>query len=128
MERPTKEFSTASVLTVITGTLLTDIGCVYEILNWMTGDDLYTHQLPRASRECTPELLKQFPQFASLPSGLSKETWKAWLDGMVAEHGQVLSVAKLPVEAHEFIDPMTEAAEFFRPDQIIEVKLPRGDL
>ena len=38
---------------------------VYDVLNFMTGDTLFTHQLPRARGECKPYLLKQFPQLAT---------------------------------------------------------------
>ena len=48
----TKTFDLGTVLTVTTGRLLTDIGNLYEILNFMTGDDLMTHQLPRATEAC----------------------------------------------------------------------------
>ena len=32
---------------------------IYDILNFLTGDNLYTHQLPRAMRECEPWLRAQ---------------------------------------------------------------------
>lgn len=62
-----KTFPLGTVLSITTGYLLAPngIGGVYEILNFMTGDNLYTHQLPRVGRECAPYLLKQFPALAS---------------------------------------------------------------
>lgn len=39
---------------------------VYDILNYMTGDSLFTHQLPRAGRECKEPLLAQHPELASV--------------------------------------------------------------
>jgi hypothetical protein len=56
-----KEFAIETVLSVTTGLLLTGIDDVYKILNYMTGDELFTHQLPRAARQVKPELLKQHP-------------------------------------------------------------------
>ena len=44
-------YDLGTVLSVTTGTLLTKIGNVYKILNYMTGDNLFTHQLPRVSKE-----------------------------------------------------------------------------
>jgi hypothetical protein len=41
-----KEFPTAEVLSAITGHLVCEIGGVYRVLNWMTGENLFTHQLP----------------------------------------------------------------------------------
>lgn len=38
----TKRFTVAQVLTVMHDRMLCDMGGVYEILNWLTGDDLMT--------------------------------------------------------------------------------------
>src|SRR5690348_6456278 len=52
----TKEFPSSVVVTAATGYLVCDMGQVYEVLNFLTNDDLFTHQLPRAFRECKPWL------------------------------------------------------------------------
>ena len=59
-----KEFSLGDVLSITTGRLLSDchMDGVYDILNWMTGDNLFTHQLPRAAEKCEPWLIEQYPQ------------------------------------------------------------------
>lgn len=59
----TRSFHITDVLSITDGRLLSlnGIGGVYGILNFMTGDNLYTHQLPRASQQCNPYLLAQFP-------------------------------------------------------------------
>ena len=54
-----KEFTTGQVLSAATGILMCEIGAVYEILNYMTGESLMTHQLPRVIREAQPVLLKR---------------------------------------------------------------------
>jgi hypothetical protein len=63
----TKTFHISDVLSVTTGRLVSTrhMGGIYEILNWMTGDELFTHQLPRAMRQCVPLLLKSFPELSS---------------------------------------------------------------
>lgn len=62
----TKRFHLGDVLSIATGRLVSSRGMdgVYDILNFMTGDSLYTHQLPRACKECRPYLLEQFPELA----------------------------------------------------------------
>ena len=67
-----KRFHISTILTITTGRFVAidektnelDFDLVYQILNYMTSDNLYTHQLPlpRASDECKPYLLDQFPQ------------------------------------------------------------------
>jgi hypothetical protein len=53
----TKTFTLAAVLTITTGRLVSSMDDVYEILNHITGDNLFTHVLPRALRFAAPLLL-----------------------------------------------------------------------
>ena len=73
----TKPFPCRVVLSITTGRLLTKprdkdgrrdngIRDIYEILGWMTGDDPFTHQLPRFADECKPWLLRWFPELAKV--------------------------------------------------------------
>ncbi len=115
-------FTLGQVLSITTGILLCKIDGVYAILNHMTGDNLYTHQLPRASRECAPHLVKQFPQLAAINAeGIGRNNWEAWLQNQILEYGDEFDVNPLPEHAHEFIDPMSELAEMVHPDKIITV-------
>lgn len=52
------------ILSVTTGRLLCDIGRVYEILNHITNDNLFTHQLPRACRFAKPLIESQYPELS----------------------------------------------------------------
>ena len=66
-----KKFHISDVLSITTGRLLSNshMSGIYDILNFMVDDNLYTNQLPRASNKCKPFLLKQFPKL-----GLDNET------------------------------------------------------
>ena len=67
----TREFHLGDILSITTGYLVSrrHMKGVYDILNFMTGDTLFTHQLPRAGDECKPYLLKQFSQFTTPEMG-----------------------------------------------------------
>lgn len=58
-----KQFHISDILSVTTGRLVSSrhMDGIYELLNFLTGDTLFTHQLPRAMRECEPWLRSQFP-------------------------------------------------------------------
>lgn len=104
-----KQFHLGDVLTITTGNLVSPrhIQGVYEILNFMTGDNLYTHQLPRARRECRGPLLEQFPQLAEVDaSGVDQNNWRDWLAEQVDKYGEYLWVATLTEYTH--IDPLLE--------------------
>jgi len=109
----TRDFPLGDILTITTERLLArgGISAVYEILNWMTGDNLYTHQLPRAAQECAPHLLKQHPDLAAVTvpefGGDERAVW-AWLDEQVRRFGETRPVARLNPDDHTSIDPLTE--------------------
>lgn len=46
------KFTTGEVISAGTGRLCCQMDGVYRILNYLTGDNLYTHQLPRAFKAC----------------------------------------------------------------------------
>jgi hypothetical protein len=113
-------FSLGAVLSITTGVLLCPIDGVYRILNFMTGDSIYTHQIPRVSQECRPHLLRQFPALAEVDkSGVTPDNWQAWLQALEATHGSLLAVEPLPPGEHYEIDPISELAEKIHPSRII---------
>ena len=46
----TKKFTLLQLFSIIDGRLSTEIGDVYEMLNHITGENLYTHHLPVAMK------------------------------------------------------------------------------
>lgn len=80
-----KKFPLNQVLSITTGILLGSMSDVYEILDYMTGDNLFTHQLPRAAKACGPAILEQHPVLKNVDtSDFQKEHWKEWLDEQCA--------------------------------------------
>ncbi len=136
----TEKFHVHTVLTVTTGKLLTrqdefgnGIDDLYKILEWMTGEDPMTHQLPRFAKECRPWLLRWFPELRyvvwdeDLPKriaaarGLEEknvilETWVASL-GLLAEY----DVPKIPADDHASKDAVEEMCEMVGPNKNIIV-------
>ena len=122
-ELTAREFPLGVVLSITTGKLLCQIGDVYDILNFLTGDNLFTHQLPRAMRECRPSILAAHPRLADVDAGMVNETnWQSWLADQVIEHGPSVELWPVSDGTHEFIDPLSELAERVHPDNIIVVK------
>lgn len=137
----TKKFHLGDVLSITTGRLVSPrhTDGVYDILNFMTGDNLFTHQLPRASDECKPYLIEQFPQLdtpemdfavAELGKMLKTKSGKAdaeklvagWLAKQVAKYGEEFEVKPIPKGAHAVKNPIAEAAEMMgRPKKKVIV-------
>ena len=106
-----RDFHIGDILSVTTGLLMSPrrIGGVYDILNYMTRDNLFTHQLPRACDECRPFLLKQYPDLETVDvSGIASGNFEAELAKIVARYGETRPVDQIPREAHPRIDPVTE--------------------
>lgn len=118
----TKQFHLAHILSITTGILLPapdveyPMETVYEILNFMTKDNLYTHQLPRAAKEVRPYLLEQFPWAKEIDaSNIGSGEWDTWLAQQVEKYGAWHMVAPMHLEDHENIDPIDEIRRM-RPD------------
>lgn len=121
-----KEFATRDVLSTITGRLMGDIGGVYEVLNYMTGEDVFTHQLPRISREATPVVIAAHPQLQQAideAEQVNQENYQHWRQTWEDRYGPTIAVPKFTEATHERIDPMSELAEHVRPDQIVVARI-----
>lgn len=121
----TKNFHLGDILSVTAGPLVSPrhIEGVYDILGWMTGESLYTHQLPRVANEARPVILAMHPQLAEIDGeACNANNWRAWLDEQITKYGETLPVPKMTAAQHERIDPMSELAEKIHPDKIVVVK------
>ena len=117
----TKQFHLGDILSITTGRLVSirHIAGVYDILNYMTRDNLFTRQLSRASNECKPWLLRQHPQLAEVDaSNVTKDNCDRWLIAMVNKYAPAqglerlvkgwLDVEPIPQDDHERIHPYDE--------------------
>ena len=108
-----RQFHIGDVITVATGTLvsLRHIEAVYDLCGYMTGNDaLFTHQLPRAARECEPALRAQHPALIAetIPPISTMEEASEFLAALCPKYGEYVTVAPLPPGEHELIDPIVE--------------------
>lgn len=125
----TRDFTPAEIVCALDGKLIVPVGRIHELLDWMTGEPLMTHQLPRAMDECEPSLRAQHPDLAAviIPDGMN--TWdavKAYGEKLAAEFGATRPVAPLQAEDHTSINPLTEL-RMMRPDAEIITVAP-GDI
>lgn len=133
-----KVFGLGDVLSVTTGILVSrrHVDGVYDVLQHMVGGPVWTHQLPRVSDEVTPDILRQHPWLGDItvpifPDG-DEDTVRtavfAWLDGIEAVHGSLVSLHPLSDPAdHTPIHPVDEL-QMMRPDVvIIPVTIPEDE-
>lgn len=124
----TRDFHLGDILTITTGRLVAPrlIEAVYDILNFMTSESLYTHQLGRGMKECGPELLRQHPQLAEIVvPELTAESWRGWLAEQATRFGETLPVAPLAKREAKYDTPVGDLVEMLggNTDKIVVVEL-----
>lgn len=141
-----RKFHISDVLSVTTGRLVSTrhMDGIYDILNFLTGDNLFTHQLPRAMDECRPWLRTQFPgimedsptmvvDLARLDAALNSirgDKWKTdkaiakWLEEVRVAYGlpKQIPVYELGADMHAHIDPIEEAEAMVGKGRVIVVE------
>lgn len=113
----TRTFGLGEVLSVTTGRLLCELGDLYGILNYLTGDNLFTHQLPRAMDEAAPRVLACFPHLVGVgvPELTGMEQVQSWLAAVEPTLGTEFPLEPLPERDHTHISPFAEL-RMMRPD------------
>ena len=98
---------------------------IYKILNYMTNDNLFTHQLPRAIDECRPWILRQHPQLENYnDDGCCNTNWEEFLKEQVAKFGEHLDIEPIPTGEHDYKNPIDEAVEIVGDkSKVIAVKV-----
>ena len=113
-----KQFHLGDVLSIITGRIVSPrhIDGVSDILNFMTGENLFTYQIPKAVDKCRFYLIKQFPQLnttkmdfavaeldqmlktVSEDENLAKKKLiiAGWLAEQDAKYGEMFTVKSIP--------------------------------
>jgi hypothetical protein len=140
-------FHISDVLSVTTGRLVSTrhIDGVYDILNFLTSDNIFIHQLPRAYREAEPWLRQQFPQLfpdnpitARLMEEMdarlrdfpyeTKDQRQAYITEWIAAaqlaHAlpEMLPVYEMGEDMHTHIDPIEEACAMVGDGKVIVVE------
>jgi len=125
-----ERFSLGTLLTISSGTFLTEMGEVYRVVDHVTGTAHLTHQLGRAADEIKPWILRQHPWLADealvLPDDIEGEgPVLAWLADKAAVYGDDFPVEPMPEAMYQAKDPMIELRLMVGPDKpIIEVEPP----
>jgi hypothetical protein len=137
-----KLFHISDILSVTTGLLVSSrhMEGIYDILNFLTGDNLFTHQLPRAMDECKPWLRTQFPELMSdhpvmigllaalrmdmKERGQTTEVIVAWVNRVREGMGlpEMIPLYEMGADMHTHIDPIEEAEAMFGKDRVIPVE------
>lgn len=121
-----KDFPTEAVISTATGFLICPIQQVYEVSEYMSGAPVWTHQLPRVSREIKAHLRAARPDLVATfdeAEGINCDNWQDFRDRFIARLGPTITLEPMPEAEHERIDPLSELAEKVHPDRIITIQV-----
>ena len=117
---------TEVILSCMTGILMCKIDDLYKILNYMTHDNLYSHQLPRAASTCRPHLVEQHPWLADCTQEKALRIgWLQFLNEQIALHGAELNVESLPEGVWEKKNPFAELSEMMNQKQKLKQEMEK---
>jgi hypothetical protein len=118
-----KKFPVEAVLTVAYDKLLCDIGIVYEICNFLSGDNLYTHQLPRAHRILSPWIFEQYPMLRNWDeTPINNQNYREYVELARQRFGDSLMVTRISRDRWTHIDPLEEIGAMVGDKNIIVVR------
>lgn len=113
-EIESREFHLGDVLSITTYVLVSPRGMcgVMDILQFMTGEQLWDFQCPAAAEKCKPEILRQYPQLEKInASGVTPENCESWIQEQIKKYGEKLKITSLPKGAYQPKDPVTDFIE-----------------
>lgn len=121
----TQTFPLADALSITTGKLLSrsHMDGIYEILGYMTGQSLFTHQLGDAADKAKPAILAQHPHLADVqpPEGIDTADLMSWLVEAERVHGETVEVA--PLSDWEHRDPIEDLCDKVGADKVFVVPI-----
>jgi len=123
MNKETKKFHLGDILSISTGRVCmpNKMRGIYDILNFMTNDDLSTVALPSAADECRPYLLEQLPFLSEIKDeGFVGEGHAQRIDSLVAKYGAFHSIRRIHHEDHEIVSD-EEMVRRLRGDSASEI-------
>lgn len=124
-------FTTEQVITAGLGRLCCSVEELYHVMNFLTGDNLFTHQLPRAFHACRDWVLVQQPWLNDLDAEqCTTETWRRWLQAAISKYGESFELKPLPPGQWESRNPIEEAVELMGGDEnkVVVAKIAQLEL
>ena len=110
-----KDFDLGAVLNITTGRLFTRMDDVYNVLNYLTGDSIFTHQIPRVMEIAKPYVLSLHPELKGVGDDVEIHNFEeamAFVDEQKKIFGEKLSLKPMSKDdGYSYVDPIEEAID-----------------
>ena len=122
-DQEARRFPLLVALSAATGILMVDsFSAVHECIEFVAGEPVFTHQIPRVGDEVAASCLAQHPQLAPAyaeAEQINRGNYAAFAQKWLDEYGPELRLRPMTEDEHERRDFMSEALEHFKPEDII---------
>lgn len=98
-QRTRRKFALADILNITTGLLFTPVERLYDVANFLSGESLFTHQLPKAFKIYGPVVKRQLKQIAHIAfeeGEVTPENYLEVLADLEAAHGNEFELEARP--------------------------------
>lgn len=110
-----KEFNLGAILNITTNRLFTNLEDVYEVLNYLTGDSVYTHQIPRVMPIAKAYILSLYPELTGVGDTVEINSFddaKAFISEQKKVFGNKLPLSPMgKTDGYSHVDPIEEAVD-----------------
>ena len=109
-----KSFDLATMISIISGKLFTSWENLNSALNFLTGESLYTHQIPRAANVASKHILKSYPELEDIGKDViinSDYEREAFVGSLVKIFGNEFILEPIKEDEYEHKNPLIEAVE-----------------
>lgn len=93
-----KNFDLDVILTVTSGRLFTNIENLYDILNYLTNDKIYTHEIPYLMNIAKKYILSKYPQLVNVGRDVAINNWqdiKNFIDEQKKIYGNSIRISPM---------------------------------
>lgn len=114
---------------ILSGThrhMLCEFSKVHEFIEFVCGEPVWTHQLPRVFPSVREGVLKQHPQLAQFsPEGCNGDNWQEYVRRGREMFGASLEIEHCSASGYEPIHPLDE--QNLQGKEVITITMPESD-
>lgn len=114
-----KKFPLHAILTMRTEMCMGDFGKAHELMEWVLGHPVWTHEMLSYRKSIEAELAKQFPKLPGALPHVTKENYATVLSNLEGIHGKELEVEQGFGTRDK--NPLETAIEMFGEDRVMPV-------
>ena len=115
MEKRTFDFAT--MISIISGRMFTSMEKLYDALNFLTQETIYTHQIPKILPPSAKHILKTYPELEDIGKDViinSEEEAERFIKSLSQIFGNEFTLEPMSDEEYSHTDPFEDLKDLIR--------------